>query len=255
MGATVEAFLATLDNPGTARNYAGTLRALVAGLGADTPVAALGEPSAAAEIDRWFEERWGQRAAAALNRNLDALRSATRYWADQGWLDADLTRGLRRRRRPPDRTRALSRVEVERLLSRQDVALREKTLWRLLYETAARIGEVLSLDVDDLNLRTHQARVRRKGGAADVIVWQTGTARLLPRLLQGRTTGPVFLTERRARWSCLRSTWTPSVTGPVFPTGGRPRCSSRPPVASPFTNCVTRRSPMQPRTGPTSRPC
>ncbi len=33
----------------------------------------------------------------------------------------------------------------------------------------------------------------------DVIVWQTGTARLLPRLLEGRKTGPVFLTQRRAR--------------------------------------------------------
>ncbi|MCT9933039.1 hypothetical protein N5079_22785 [Planotetraspora sp. A-T 1434] len=39
----------------------------------------------------------------------------------------------------------------------------------------------------------------RKGGAVDVIVWQTPTARLLPRLLDGRRTGPVFLTDRRAR--------------------------------------------------------
>jgi len=30
-------------------------------------------------------------------------------------------------------------------------------------------------------------------------VWQTGTARLLPRLLKGRRTAPVFLTERSAR--------------------------------------------------------
>ena len=44
-----------------------------------------------------------------------------------------------------------------------------------------------------------RAKVRRKGGAIDVIVWQTGTARLLPRLLKGRKTGPVFLTDRRAR--------------------------------------------------------
>ena len=127
------------------------------------------------------------------------MRSASSYWADQGWLEADPAQGLRRRKRPPDRTRAISRAEVEALLSRGDVALRDKTLWRMLYETAARISEVLSLDVPDLNLRTHQARVRRKGGAADVIVWQTGTARLLPRLLQGRKAGPVFLTERRAR--------------------------------------------------------
>ena len=33
----------------------------------------------------------------------------------------------------------------------------------------------------------------------DVIVWQTGTARLLPRLLKGRKRGPLFLTDRRAR--------------------------------------------------------
>ena len=55
------------------------------------------------------------------------------------------------------------------------------------------------MDVQDLDLPSRRARVRRKGGAVDVIVWQTGTARLLPRLLKGRTSGPVFLTSRRAR--------------------------------------------------------
>lgn len=199
VGAAVDAFLGTLGNAGTARNYAGTLRAFVVQLGADTPLAVLASPLAGAEVCSWFERRWGERAAATWNRNLDALRSASRHWADQGWLEADPAQGLRRRKRPPDRTRSLSRAEVETLLSRGDVALRDKTLWRILYETAARISEVLSLDVPDLNLSTHQARVRRKGGAADIIVWQTGTARLLPRLLQGRKAGPVFVTERRAR--------------------------------------------------------
>ena len=55
------------------------------------------------------------------------------------------------------------------------------------------------LDVEDLDLPNRCARVRRKGGAIDIIVWQTGTARLLPRLLQGRTTGPLFVTEPKAR--------------------------------------------------------
>lgn len=59
--------------------------------------------------------------------------------------------------------------------------------------------EVLALDVDELDLRNRRARVRRKGGAVEVIVWCTPTARLLPRLLDGRRTGPVFLTDRRAR--------------------------------------------------------
>jgi integrase len=37
---------------------------------------------------------------------------------------------------------------------RLDVGLREKTRWRMLYETAARATEILSLDVDDLDPAT-----------------------------------------------------------------------------------------------------
>ena len=97
------------------------------------------------------------------------------------------------------RARALPRRDVELLLTREDVSLRERTLWRMLYETAARSAEVLALNVEDLDLANRRARVRRKGGAVDVIVWQTGTARLLPRLLRCRKSGPVFVTERKAR--------------------------------------------------------
>ena len=124
---------------------------------------------------------------------------AAAYWGQQGWIAADPSRMLRRRRPRPDRSRALSRGDVEQLLTREDIAIRERTLWRMLYETAARSAEVLGLDVEDLDLSNRRGRVRRKGGAVDVIVWQTGTARLLPRLLNGRKTGPVFVTERRAR--------------------------------------------------------
>src|SRR6202034_2151600 len=126
-------------------------------------------------------------------------RSAASYWQDQGWLGADPFASIERRSPRRDRDRALSRAEVERLLTREDIGIRERTLWRLLYETAARSAEVLRLDVGDLDMPNRKARVRRKGGAVDVIVWQTGTARLLPRLLKGRTSGPVFVTERKAR--------------------------------------------------------
>src|SRR5262249_40834878 len=108
-------------------------------------------------------------------------------------------RRLARRRPRPERGRALSRGEVDQLLTRTDIGLRERTLWRMLYETAARSAEVLALDVEDLDLPNRRAKVRRKGGTIDVIIWQTGTARLLPRLLKGRKSGPVFVTARKAR--------------------------------------------------------
>jgi len=93
----------------------------------------------------------------------------------------------------------LSRGDAGRLLTREDISLRERTLWRMAYETAARSAGLLALDVEDLDLPDRRAKVRRKGGAVDVIVWQAGTARLLPRLLKGRKSGPVFVTERKAR--------------------------------------------------------
>jgi integrase/recombinase XerC/integrase/recombinase XerD len=67
------------------------------------------------------------------------------------------------------------------------------------YETAARSSELLGLDVEDLDMPNRRAKVRRKADVVDIIVWQTGTARLLPRLLKGRKSGPVFVTERKAR--------------------------------------------------------
>ncbi len=155
----------------------------------------------------------GVTLSQAWNVSLDAVRSAAAYWQRQGWLAADPSRMLERRKPRPDRSRALSRAEVEQLLTRENIGLRERTLWRMLYETAARSAELLALDVEDLDLPNRRARVRRKGGAVDVIVWQTGTARLLPRLLKGRTAGPVFVTARKARVQLRAADLDPSGRG------------------------------------------
>jgi integrase/recombinase XerC/integrase/recombinase XerD len=222
LGEAIAAYLATLDYPetaGTRRVYASTLRQLREHLDAELPVAVLDEPNTTKGLVGWFADRWGTRAPATFNRNLDAIRSAVAYWRNQDWLTSDPTRGLRRRGRAPDRTKALSRAEIEDLLAREELGLRERVLWRLLYETAARAAEVLALDVEDLDLRNRRAKVRRKGNAADVIVWQTATARLLPRLLQGRRSGPVFVTDRRARVELPPSD--------LDPASGRARLSYR----------------------------
>jgi integrase len=73
--------------------------------------------------------------------------------------------------------------------------LRDKTLWWLLYETAARAGEVLALNVEDLDLARRRAVVIGKCGRAELIGWETKTARLMPRLLHQRRNGPTFLAD------------------------------------------------------------
>jgi integrase len=91
----------------------------------------------------------------------------------------------------------------------------------MLYETAARAEELLSLNVEDLDPEFRRARVISKGGAVEYVHWQTGTARLLPRLLQGRTSGPVFLSDRRAPTSGRRA----PAAADVCPVTGRGRLS------------------------------
>ncbi len=191
--------LAGREHDGTRRVYGGVLRRLAARFGEDSPVAGLDADAVAA----WFISEWGERSPATWNVSLDVIRAAGLYWREQGWTSPDPSNDpsarLRRRRTAPDRSRALSRAEVGRLLTDERYPLRERLLWRLLYESAARSAEVLRLNVEDLDMPNRLARVRRKGGAVDIIVWQTATARLLPRYLQGRRTGPLFVTERRSR--------------------------------------------------------
>jgi integrase len=96
-----------------------------------------------------------------MDVSLDAVRSAAACWRRQGWIAAGPSRMLARRKPRPDRARALSRADVEHLLVREDIGLRERTLWRMLYETAARSAEVLALNVEDLDLANRTARVCR----------------------------------------------------------------------------------------------
>lgn len=208
-------FLETITVANTRRSYSTVLDRLVARYGEDARLEALGGADRLAD---WFTEQWGGAAARTWNTRMNALHSAVAYWQEQGWLTGNPTVRLRMRSTPADRDRALSRAQATALLERK-APLRDRVLWTMLYETAARAEEVLRLDVPDIDRQARTARTRRKAGARDVIAWQTGTARLLPRLLGGRRSGPVFLTERRAR---------PSVAlADVDPDSGRARLSYR----------------------------
>jgi integrase/recombinase XerD len=135
--------------------------------------------------------------------------------------------------RPADETRALTRNQVAALLTLTSfrlpadpprraglpVTLRERTYWRLLYETAVCAEELLGLDVADLDLANERARVVSKGGKLEWVHYQSGAAQLLPRLLAGRKRGPVFLADRKA------PARTPSLD--VCPVTGRARLSYR----------------------------
>jgi integrase len=141
---------------------------------------------------------WGDAKPATWNRNRAAVGSWLAWCAGkQHWAAPALPAAAQRRRENNDYTKAVSRSRIDRLCRRRDVPLREKTLWRLLYESASRASAVLALNLEDLDLPNKQARITAKGGDTMWITWGTDTAHLLPRLIAGRDRGPLFLSEYR----------------------------------------------------------
>jgi len=194
VGAAVDAFLARADLAvSSRRSYAQTLNRLALDLGS---AGALGGVDADA-LDAALQRAWGGCAPATWNRHVATARSFVAFCRRRGWLAGDVAVGVERRREPADRTRSIPYRQLERLWRRDDIAVREKALWRLLYETAARASEVLSLNVEDVDLEHRRAAVRSKGGDVELLHFQTGSARLLPRLVAERRSGPLFLTDRR----------------------------------------------------------
>jgi integrase/recombinase XerD len=198
VGHAAEAFLVAhivpaAWSPGTAVKYRQTLTILAARLGEFAPataanVAGLGTAAGARALAGAF----GDLAPATRARHLSTVRSALAWWRGVGWLAGDPTAGWARPKVPVDATRALTRDQVAALW-RLDVPLRDKTLWRLLYETVGRAEEILGLDAGDLELPGKRARVISKGGMTEWVHWQTGAA----LLLAGRRRGPVFLASRK----------------------------------------------------------
>jgi integrase len=192
-GQAVATYLDAGDfTPASRTTYRRVLEGMARALGPERALAELD----AGELTAWFQRTRATHGPATWNRDRVIVRAFVRHLQHQG-VAVDLP-ALEHHRVRPDTTRALPRARVEQILT-APAPLRDKTLWRMLYESAARVGEVLALDVEDLDLANRRARVVGKGGQVEWITWSTGTATLLPRLLRGRRSGPVLTTRRLSR--------------------------------------------------------
>ncbi|MFC7641593.1 tyrosine recombinase XerC [Streptosporangium lutulentum] len=234
----VDRYLDSVQTKTTRDSYAETL-ARLATLAGDRPAAVLTPEDYAAVMNRWDGA-----AAATWNRHLSALTSFTAWAGRQEILTTNPGRRLERRKPARRGDRSIPRTRLDKLFTDDRHGLRERVLWRMLYETAARAEELLSLNIEDLDLEFRRGRVTSKGGATEYVHWATGNARLLPRLLRGRTTGPLFLADRRAPAAGSRA----PAAADICPETGRGRCPTRAP-----NTCSSRPPPPSTRTGPGGR--
>lgn len=64
---------------------------------------------------------------------------------------------------PDSETPARSKMAVGRLIARREGHLREKTLWRMLYETVGRSAEILGVNTEELDFAGRRCLVWAKG--------------------------------------------------------------------------------------------
>ncbi|MEY9939542.1 hypothetical protein [Streptacidiphilus sp. MAP5-3] len=173
--------------------------------GARPPVvllSALDDPGQAARV----EAALAARNPRTRQRELSTLRSAVTWWRAQGWLDAGPLPEPHGAAVAPAAPKAeprptLTDGQLNAVLGLR-ATLRDQALWHLLHDSGGSAEHVLALDIGDLDRphrRTHvRAHVRAHRGGLPQLHWGEATGRLLSLLLISRTSGPVFLTQRRA---------------------------------------------------------
>lgn len=198
--AAVEAFLGRQGKlaPSTRRVYRQCVKRLVADLG---PEAALDDITLE-DLERHLEATYPTAAPATYNRNVATIASLFTWATMRGWLATSPATPLERRkqvrtRRQEAQSKVISAEQLDEWVSDRTVGLRERLLWQMLYDSAARASEILNLNIEDLDLANYRAVIIGKGGDAERVYWTSETTRLLTRYLNDRTSGPLFLASRR----------------------------------------------------------
>ncbi len=152
--------------------------------------------------------RLGYRARSNA-RLLSCLRHYYGWLLRRGQIAADPSALIDSPKLPRALPKALSEAEVEALLAAPDAEipeeLRDKAMLELLYASGLRVTELISLAVDEVNLRQGAVRVRGKGNKERLVPlgdeaqhWLTRyIAEARPKLLGGKAHPLLFVSRRR----------------------------------------------------------
>lgn len=234
----VDGFLGSLASAGTKEKYRQWLGAVISTLpgGYTAPLSTWTTET----LSVAFQAVHGGLAPRTVNARIAAVRSFLGYARRHGWPVGAVELVADRRAVKRDPTKSIPAPALDRLWERRDIPVREKTLWLILYASAARSVEILNADVHGgcLDQSNNRIRIIQKGDTPRWAVYQAPAARLLPRLLRvdgpdgpiTRTRGPLFLADRAAPDGARR----PALAD-VCPHTGRGRLSYRR-AATLFTN-------------------
>ncbi|WP_165242472.1 tyrosine recombinase XerC [Corynebacterium lizhenjunii] len=133
---------------------------------------------------------------ATLARRTAAARGFSTWAHRQGYLEADVAARLMTPKAHRHLPRVLTHDQAEELVDSiaeggdssisSGVAARDRAMVELLYATGVRVGELVGLDLRDLNLERRTARVTGKGNKQRVVPFGQACAEALQAWLQQR---------------------------------------------------------------------
>lgn len=190
-------------SPHTRRAYATDLKQFAAAY--DKPLADI-----TADDLRHFFRQQAHLKEASRARKQNSLASFLNWAYKQELVATNPIARLERLRPEASGPRAVSREEVEHILAHiPDAALRDKLLFRLLLETGLRVGEALSLHIQDLDLKLddeHLTVIGKGGKRRTVLLDDSRLVALLRRYLKqtGYQHGYLFRAEKNAQGGPIR---------------------------------------------------
>jgi len=157
----------------TLRNYRSDLAGFLSDLEARKV-----DPLAAGRSDlrRYLSRLLGDGIApASVSRKVSTIRSFYRFLRVVGVLETDPFFGVRGPQRPKRLPGFLTAEDVTRLIQAADDpssrGLRDRAVLELLYGAGLRVSEISGIDIDDVDLRDREVRVRGKGSKERISVF------------------------------------------------------------------------------------
>jgi len=175
---------------GTVRAYAGGVRQFVAWCEHTNRPAVLDRATVQAWMADLLEQ--GREAATVTSRQL-AVRRFSAWLAAEGELDHDDLIAMKPPKIDAKLVQPLTAEQLKALITATSGAKfrdrRDEALVRLMVETGGRAGEIVDMQLDDVNLLAGSAVIRRgKGGRGRSVPFGPYTAKALDRYIRVRRT-------------------------------------------------------------------
>lgn len=129
------------------------------------------------------------KASSTISRNLASIRSFYQYLVNEQYIKKDPTLNLESPKMEKRLPKVLTVKEVDLLLKQPDIreplGLRDKAMLELLYATGIRVSEMISLNIDNINLEMGYIRCMGKGSKERIIPVGNIATRYLREYLAG----------------------------------------------------------------------